>query len=308
MFSVALVAGLVIISTLLFAKLVERLNDLQIFNVLHSIGDGGRDVIRAMFYPLNVRAFVQPASETGAPEQAMPRSQTLRHTGAPRTVSQLDIKSLVEQAQRAQGVIVMVCAVGDTLVEGEILLEVRGARCILPERDLLKAIHLAKERTFDQDPKYPIRLLVDIAIKALSPAVNDPTTAVQTIDQIEDLLRRLGQSELDVGRIHDASGTLRLVFPVPTWEDYLALALDEIRLYGGSSVQVMRRLRSALVSVAESMIDEHRIRAVRRYLEHLDLTIDRSPLDQEDRSLARQEDRQGIGLSRRTADPSMAAF
>ena len=63
-----------------------------------------------------------------------------------------------------------------------------------------KAIELGEERTFEQDPKYAIRLLVDIAIKALSPAINDPTTAVQALDQIEDLLLRLGQRHLEIGK------------------------------------------------------------------------------------------------------------
>ena len=56
------------------------------------------------------------------------------------------------------------------------------------------------ERTFEQDPKYAVRLLVDIAIKALSPAVNDPSTAVQALDQLEDLLRRLGKRRLETGK------------------------------------------------------------------------------------------------------------
>ena len=86
----------------------------------------------------------------------------------------------------------MACAVGDTLVEGAALLRVHDAGTPLPEDALLRAVCLERERTFEQDPKYPIRLLVDIALKALSPAINDPTTAVQTIDQLEDLLRRLG--------------------------------------------------------------------------------------------------------------------
>jgi uncharacterized membrane protein len=51
----------------------------------------------------------------------------------------------------------------------------------------------------------------------LSPAINDPTTAVQTIDQLEDLLRRLGAAELDAGYAVDENGALRLVFPTPTW-------------------------------------------------------------------------------------------
>jgi uncharacterized membrane protein len=100
----------------------------------------------------------------------------------------------------------------------------------------MRAVHLDRERTFEQDPKYPIRILVDIAIKALSPAINDPTTAVQTIDQIEDLLRRLGECDLDAGYASDANGIVRLIFPMPTWEDYLTLAFDEIRQYGVTSV------------------------------------------------------------------------
>ena len=162
----------------------------------------------------------------------------------------------------------------------------------------MRAIHFRFERTSEQDPKYPIRLLVDVAIKALSPAINDPTTAVQAIDQIEDLLRRLGGHDLDVGHAFDVDGALRLIFPMPTWEDYLVLAFDEIRHYGADLVQVVRRLRSALVGLADSVTDDTRIDAVQRYLKQLDLTVDRSILTADDQETANQEDRQGLGLSR----------
>ena len=95
---------------------------------------------------------------------------------------------------------------------------------------------MGEERTFEQDPKYAIRLLVDIAIKALSPAINDPTTAVQALDQIEDLLLRLGRRRLEIGEFRDRDGQLRLVVPSPTWEDFLRLAFDEIRYCGARSV------------------------------------------------------------------------
>ena len=196
----------------------------------------------------------------------------------------------------------MACAVGDTLVEGAALLHVHDSGTPLPEDALRRAVRLERERTFEQDPKYPIRLLVDIAIKALSPAINDPTTAVQTIDQLEDLLRRLGAAELDAGYAVDENGALRLVFPTPTWEDFLTLAFDEIRHFGSSSVQVMRRMRSALVGLADSLPSQERVEAVRRYIEHLDRVIGASPFDVEDKRMARQEDRQGIGLSRRQSD------
>ena len=163
----------------------------------------------------------------------------------------------------------------------------------------MKAIHLEADRTFEQDPKYPICLLVDIAIKALSPAINDPTTAVQALDQIEDLLARLGRRDLDSGCASDANGVVRLVFLMPTWEDYLSLAFDEIRQYGKDSVQIMRRLRAALLGLAESLTHVDRVDAVRRYLKQLDLDIARSSLDEEDQARARETDRQGLGMTRK---------
>jgi uncharacterized membrane protein len=172
----------------------------------------------------------------------------------------------------------------------------------IPEESLRRAIGLERERIFEQDPKYAFRLLVDVAIKALSPAINDPTTAVQTIDQIEDLLRRLGEHELDAGYARDANGALRLVIPMRTWEHYVTLAFDEIRQYGTTSVQVMRRLRAALIGLTDSLPSQERANAVRRYLNHLDLAIERSPFDAQDQVMARQEDRQGLELSRRAAN------
>jgi uncharacterized membrane protein len=301
-FSTLLVGIMIIISVLLFSKLVQRLGDLQIGNVLHLVGDQGRAVIAEMF------GRPKDKSASRAPEATADRArlgrvtQTVKYLGKPRTIAKLDVDSLVALARQARGTIVMASAVGDTLVEGATLLHVQDSETPLPEDALRRAVRLERERTFEQDPKYPIRLLVDIAIKALSPAINDPTTAVQTIDQLEDLLRRLGSAELDAGHVADESGALRLVFPTPTWEDYLTLAFDEIRHFGSNSVQVMRRMRSALVGLADSLPSQERVEAVRRYLEHLDRVIGASPFDVEDKRMARQEDRQGIGLSRRQSD------
>jgi uncharacterized membrane protein len=295
-FSSLIVGILIIVSMLLFARLMQRLSDLQISNVLHLIGDQGRAVIAGMFRRLGDRqeAKQDPVARLDA------ATQTLCHSGKPRTIAELDVNALVELARQAT--IVMVSAVGDTLVEGATVLRIHGARKPLPDDALLRAVRLGRERTFEQDPKYPIRLLVDVAIKALSPAINDPTTAVQTIDQLEDLLRRLGASELDAGYAADEAGVLRLIFPTPTWEDYLTLAFDEIRQFGATSVQVMRRMRAALDGLVGWLPIEDRREAARLYLAHLDRTVAMSALDAEDRRMALEEDRQGIGLSRRPAD------
>lgn len=304
LFSVVLVTVLLILSMMAFAKLVQRLNDIQITNVLHFVGQQGREVIRAMFPRLDTPGGATPESWRAAVEaiQQRPVTQTLHYSGEPQTVARFQISALVRQAQAADAVIVMECAVGDTLVEDTLLLRVHGGQPPLAEAPLRRAIQAARERTFEQDPKYPLRLLVDIAIKALSPAINDPTTAVQALDQIEDLLHRLGRRALDAGCMMDDRGDLRLIFPTPSWEDYLSLAFDEIRQYGASSVQVMRRLRSALLGLMDSVTEVERKELVQRYLNRLNLAVEHSGLDAEDQVMALQEDRQGLGLSRRRAE------
>ncbi len=210
LFSTLLVAVMLVYSMLLFARLVQRLTDLQITSVLQLVGDKGREVIREMFRRLDERPAAEWNHGIKSAEGVRfgPVSQTLMYSGRPRTIAELNTDALVRQGQRGGAVIAMACAVGDTLVDGSVVLRVHGGKGRLAEKDLMRAVRLAAERTFQQDPKYPIRLLVDIAIKALSPAINDPTTAVQAIDQIEDLLRRLARHDLDAGFARDRDGVL----------------------------------------------------------------------------------------------------
>jgi uncharacterized membrane protein len=95
---------------------------------------------------------------------------------------------------------------------------------------------------------------------------------------------------------------------MPTWDDYLTLAFDEIRQFGMSSVQVIRRLRAALTGLAGSTTIAAHAEAARRYLKHLDVVIERSPLDSEDKVTALQEDPQGLGLSRQRPGALLASM
>jgi uncharacterized membrane protein len=197
------------------------------------------------------------------------------------------------------GVIEMRSAVGDTVVTSTPILRVHGGRQPIEERDLKRAIRMGTQRTFEQDPKYAVQLLRDIAIRALSPAVNDPTTAVQALDQIEDLLLRLGRRLLEVGEVRDRSGRLRLVFPVPSWEDFLDLAFSEIRSYGRESMQVMRRMKALLSDLIDALPKE-RAPALRSQQRRLDSAISRSFPDVEDQLEASAEDREGMGATRKS--------
>jgi uncharacterized membrane protein len=295
-FSYLLVCCLLIVSLLAFVRLIQSINNLQIHNVLQVIGSRGRRVIRMMFP--RIEHDVGANGTPDVPADLGPITQSIIYSGEPQAIAKLDIDALVRLAQAVDGIVSVQCAVGDTLVEDAVLLHVHGGTRLVPEPSLRRAVRLASARTFEQDPKYAIRLLVDIAIRALSPAINDPTTAVQALDQIEDLLRRLGRRRLDAGFARDGAGAIRVVFPVPTWQDYLALSFDEIRHYGANSVQVVRRLRAALMGLGDTINVPERRDAVLRYLEHLNLGIGRSGFDDQDQAAALQEDRQGLGLSR----------
>jgi uncharacterized membrane protein len=284
-------------SVVFFVMLVERLGMLQISRVLAYAGDMGRGVIERDYTSLDSAEGAAKPGRGERDDALAAISQVLVHRGAPAVIQAIEVKRLVELAARERVVVAMARAVGDTVADGMPLLHVHGGEQPLSERKLLRLVQLGSERTFEQDPKYAIRLLVDIAIKALSPAINDPTTAVQALDQVEDLLLRLSRCELSVGRVRDADANLRLLFPVPSWEDFLVLALDEIRFCGASSIQVMRRLRALLQDLTEHVPSERRA-AVRRYLERVDNGIRRAFEDSDDLKDALEEDRQGLGLPR----------
>jgi uncharacterized membrane protein len=302
-FSLLIVVVLLIASMLCFARLVRSVTDLTITRTLHAIGDQARIILQQTFAKMDALAQEPEAAvRTPGDLREMGISQTVTYRGTPRSITRFDIDTLVELARQENAMIELDCAVGDTLVYGTPVLHVRGGKQPLAEISVMRAISLAEERTFEQDPKYPIRLLVDIAIKALSPAINDPTTAVQAIDQLEDILHRLGQHKLGDIQLSDSDGIVRLTYRIPSWEDFLRLSFDEIRQYGADSVQVLRRLRSALVGLAEGLSKPSRVVAINAYVKQLDLLISRSSLDADDRAVASQEDRQGLGAPRRPVE------
>ncbi len=273
----------------MFIALIDRVRMLQVNRMLIFTGDQGRQAIRELFSdpgrPPSKRVELDPAAA----------SQTVTYTGVPQVIQRVAIEELVRQASECAGVIEVVAAVGDTLLEGSPLARVHRARQPLDEARLAKAFTLGDERTFEQDPKYALRLVVDIAIKALSPAINDPTTAVQALDQVEDLLLRLGRCNLAIDEICDAQGELRVVVPFPNWEDFLRLGLDEIRSYGGTSVQVMRRM-NALIENLLKISPPSRHAALKYWEQRLEGTVERSFFDSADKRDASVADRQGLGI------------
>jgi uncharacterized membrane protein len=209
-------------------------------------------------------------------------------------VTNLDVVRLVNEAAHLNTTVELACPIGSYVPTDRPLLRVANRVSDADEQRLRRAVTLSDERTIDQDPLYALRLLVDIATRALSPAVNDPTTAVQVLDRIETILFLLATRALDRGTIRDREGNARLVVPLPSWEEFVTLALTEIRQYGATSLQVVRRLRALLDDLLRDAPARRRP-ALEAELALLDQTVERCYPDRSDRELAFAVDRHGLG-------------
>jgi uncharacterized membrane protein len=154
---------------------------------------------------------------------------------------------LVDAARRGGCSLELVPSLGEFVPAGGPLFLVTGAADRLDQDALFDALVMQPERTLDEDVAYGIRLLVDIAERSLSESpLQDPSTAVQAIDRIHDILRQLAPRPFPDGRFRDETGELRLTMHTMSWDEYVELAFEEIRLAGGTSPQIVRRLRAAL--------------------------------------------------------------
>jgi uncharacterized membrane protein len=251
----------------------------------------GRDVIENV-YPRRLSEFREtPTDSVAILDRKSAQKVASRRNGV---VLAFDIQGLVSMAQRADCIIEMVPQVGDFLAAGDPLFRVYQGGASLAEDDLRQSVAVGQERTMEQDPALAFRILVDIATKGLSPAINDPTTAVLAIDQIHHLLRNVGGRHLDDERVKDAVGRTRLVYRTPAWEDFVKLAATEIRHFGGASIQIARRLRAMLENLIETL-PEQRAPLLRQELALLRRSTDNFFPEPEDRLMADAGDLQGVG-------------
>jgi uncharacterized membrane protein len=205
----------------------------------------------------------------------------------PGAVVGIDEDDLVRLATTQQVAIEIIPHVGDYLPSRIPLARVWSADGSTPPTsadDITRFIGLGRERTMRQDVAFGFRQLVDMAEKALSPAVNDPTTATQAIDRIHDLLRRIAVAPDPCPVYRDPSGAARLLVPVQTWDELVHLAFDEIRQYGHDSFQIHRILRFVLDDLTALLADRpDRLAPLEAQRSLLDRAAERSFTDPEDR-------------------------
>jgi len=260
-------------------------------SVVASVGDEGLGVIK-LVYPTPVVGVVATAETLR--EQLGPAARVVEHRGRSEIVLAVDLKTLVATAQRSDGVVEFVPQVGDFVATDEPLFLVYSGAAAIDDATLRTTVAFGRERTLEQDPMFAFRILVDIALKALSPAINDPTTAVLAIDQVCRLLRVLGKRQLHGELVVDAAGQPRVIFRTPNWEDFVHVACTEIRACGANNVQIARRLRAMLENLVASL-PAHRHPVLRQELDLLDRTVEELYRLPEDLALARVPDSQGLG-------------
>ena len=285
-------AGLLMVASLMlflffFSRAMTRLRPVAVAALVSRAGRAAFDENTAIIERSDV-GIAQPGSD-------LETTQVVRFTQAG-VIQAIHLEGLARWAKEREAQVILRHAVGDSVPKGGPLAAIRGADVTAgAEHELNGMIALGDERTIEQDPAFAIRIMVDIALMALSPAVNAPTTATQVINHLGETLRVVGSTDLD----HIAASAVgdkppAVVMPIQRWEDYLTLGVTEIREYGASGIQVMRALRALLEGLRDDVRAEHRV-AVEDELARLDSTVATQWGDSVDRDRAGVADRQGIG-------------
>ncbi len=263
---------------------------LRPISIVSRVGQAGLKVIESV-YPeptLGPNRLAAPRRELGEPGREIP------HRGTSEIILAVNLGDLVTHAERSNGLIELVPQVGDFIATDESLFRLYGGSVAIDDGSLRSAVVFGPERTLEQDPTFAYRIIADIALKAMSPAINDPTTAVIAIDQLHRLLRKAGNQNLRTDEILDKSGQLRVIFRTPNWEDFVYLAFTEIRQCGAQNMQIARRLRAMIENLIQTL-PKHRHAVLLRELSLLDRDIEKYFVYPEDLALARIGDSQGLG-------------
>lgn len=281
-------------SLVLFLYMIDHLGKaLRPSGVLRSIARLGKETVSTV-YP---RMFADSSIPVAArKKEVLSEDVSNRVIASSRdgVLLAFDRVGLIELANAARCSIELVPQLGDFVAEGSPLFRLSPQSNMVDASRLRQMVFLGQERAIEHDPTYAFRILVDIAAKALSPGINDPTTAVLAIDQIQHILEAVGVRHLHEGELEDESSDHYLLYRTPNWEDFVQLAVTEIRLFGGDSIQVVRRLRAMLDYLIRTL-PKRRSTALKQELSLLDKKAHSSFSEPEDRAMAEVSDMQGVG-------------
>ncbi len=243
-------------------------------SVIRSIAAETREAIDRNYDELTTDGERPPVLGDGV--DADPDAPTIRWAQDSGYIQAIDEQRLLEYAGSGL-TLELTHGLGEYLVRDAPIVRSHGAADVsdtIAGEGLGDAIRVGPERTMSQDPAFGFRQLVDVALRALSPSLNDPTTANQVIDQLHDLLRHLLTRDICSPRLVRADGRVAIVIPAPDWDAFVHAAIDEIHDASASLPQVRARLRSVLEALAQD-VEPSRLPAIRRALTAFDPDPDR---------------------------------
>lgn len=300
--AVSIAVVLAVVTLLTFVYFVYHIaSSIQVVSIIESVAHETRGAIDRRFPP------PVPTDRVGtltADDLAVVRADALAavahrpvatlgaHT--PGVLTDVDAEALIDLAIRHDVTIEVLPTWGAYVPTDSPLLRIHGSGLPDTAGSLHRHVAIAKERTMSQDVEFGFRQLVDIAARAASPAVNDSTTAVQALERIHDLMRRLAVRPFPEG-IHRVDGTIRLVLPTPSWDDFVQLSFAEIRSYAEDSLAVARALRAVLEDLVTLASPERQV-ALYLMLGEWRRTVERGFAEPADR------ERAGTESARRTID------
>lgn len=165
---------------------------------------------------------------------------------------------LLELAEREDAVVRITAASGEWVQQDAPLFEVWGERSDGLDGELRRLVSLGDQRVVFQDIDFGVQQLVDIAVKALSPGVNDPTTARNALHRIGEIVVAAGRADLTPVDHHDGSGRLRLRAPRADFEQLMRTAFEEIHHFGGDIPTILRSLSETVDTIDSAVQPEHR--------------------------------------------------
>lgn len=203
----------------------------------------------------------------------------------------VEIDDVAANADATGHTVLVVVFVGDYVTAGGLLgwCWRRGEPPSAPDpefaQNCTRNVHIGFERTLQQDIRFGLRQIVDIALRALSPAINDPYTAIQVVHHLSAVESVLASRTISDDVRRDTSGEVLVWLQYPAFAAYLQLGCGQIRRYGTREPLVLAALLQLLSSVAQNCVDPVRRAAVQTQIDLVVRAAERELTEESDRAM-----------------------
>ena len=268
--SITLGIGLTLLSLLSLVYFVHHVSSsVQASQIIDVIGEDLGNSLKSLY----------PGGEEERPISLAERESLQSRTVATVAIAasgyleSLSTDDLIGLAEKLGAVIEVLVKPGDFLLDGQQIARVHGGPALGHEefRKILKCFHLENERSPEQDIRYQFQQLTDVIVRALSPGINDPFTALNGIDQLSRSALQMARTANVSPERRGADGRLRLIVEMPTLVDIMGLTVRHIGIYAASDPFVMNGLRRVLDTVDAELKSEEDHQAIATLRRELDI-------------------------------------